>query len=82
MTSLEFVILEYYKKKIELTNNDLYKIMVALKKAIQNKDIDFREQGGFEYGDPAKPNIRHISTWLPFYITLQIVANELNACDD
>lgn len=31
---LEFIILEFYKTKIELTNNDLYKIMCAIKKSV------------------------------------------------
>lgn len=41
---LEFIILEFYKNKIELTNNDLYKIMCAIKKSVQAKELDHEEK--------------------------------------
>lgn len=80
---LEFIILEFYKTKIELTNNDLYKIMCAIKKSVQAKELDYEPvEKKIYFGNEREPNMRHLSTWLPFTITLQVIANELDQCEN
>lgn len=62
----------FYKYRTELSNEDLFSLMSSLRKKCKREYMVRNEDTEKEYfyGDPDKPNIHHLSTWLPFNITI------------
>lgn len=60
----------FYKQKPLLSNQNLFSLMSILRKQCKKELMVENEEKEYYYGDPEKSNIRHLSTWLPFNITI------------